>query len=143
VVAFSEPLTGHGGDDGPGEGSNDEIVTYRVGWPLSVIVWDAEAKRRRVVQMRWGFPHPKDWRRPQPIHARAETVEAIEPFRKAFQAGQRGIVVFRTFNEGEEVLKPASYRSPLAREHRAKPNCKHGEKYAQGHLWFCLHSHAG
>lgn len=51
--------------------------------------------------------HPKDWRRPQPIHARAETVEAKEPFRTPFHAGQRGIVVFRTFNEGKEVLKPS------------------------------------
>lgn len=30
-----------------------------------------------------------------------------EPFRTPFHAGQRGIVVFRTFNEGEEVLKPS------------------------------------
>ena len=107
VVAFSQPLTEHGRSDGPGEGSNDEIVTYRVNGLLPVIVWDAEARERKVVKMRWGFPDPCDWRRPRPIHARAETVDAIEPFRKAFHAGQRGIVVFRTFNEGEEVVKPS------------------------------------
>lgn len=108
VVAFSQPLTGRGeSDEGPGAGSNDEIVTYRVGGLLPVIVWDAEAGARRVVKMRWGFPDPRDWRRPRPIHGRAETIDAKEPFRRAFHGGQRGIVVFRTFNEGEEVLKPS------------------------------------
>jgi putative SOS response-associated peptidase YedK len=107
VVAFSQPLTERGGGGEPGDGSNDEIVTFRVGGPLPVIVWDAEARQRRVVRMRWGFPDPRDWRRPRPIHARSETVEAKEPFRRPFHAGQRGIVVFRTFNEGEEVTKPS------------------------------------
>jgi putative SOS response-associated peptidase YedK len=88
-------------------GGNDEIVTHRVNGLLPVIVWDAEEQKRRVVPMRWGFPHPKDWRRPQPIHARAETVDVREPFRVPFHAGQRGIVVFRTFNEGEAVTKPS------------------------------------
>ena len=62
---------------------------------------------RRVVKMRWGFPDPRDWRRPRPIHARSETIDGKEPFRTPFHAGQRGIVVFRTFNEGEEVVKPS------------------------------------
>ena len=109
VVEFSQPLTesGSGEREGGAEGSNDGIVTYRVGGPLPVIIWDAEARTRRVVPMRWGFPDPRDWRRPRPIHARSETVEAKEPFRMPFHAGQRGIVVFRTFNEGEEVMKPS------------------------------------
>src|SRR5713226_292393 len=109
VVAFSQPLTEGGGGEGPGgdEGSNDEIVTYRVGGLLPVIVWDAETRARRVVKMRWGFPDPRDWRRPRPIHARSETIDGKEPFRTPFHAGQRGIVIFRTFNEGEEVVKPS------------------------------------
>jgi putative SOS response-associated peptidase YedK len=108
VVAFSEPLTKNDGGDAPeANGSNDEIVTYRVGGLLPVIVWDAETRTRRVVEMRWGFPDPRDWRRPRPIHARSETIEAKEPFRTPFHAGQRGIVIFRTFNEGEEVTKPS------------------------------------
>ena len=109
VVAFSQPLTESGGGEGPGgdEGSNDEIVTYRVGGLLPVIVWDAETRARRVVKMRWGFPDPRDWRRPRPIHARSETIDGKEPFRTPFHAGQRGIVIFRTFNEGEEVVKPS------------------------------------
>ncbi len=107
VVAFSQALTETGSGDKPREGSNDEIVTYRVNGLLPVIVWNAEAGRRQVVRMRWGFPDPRDWRRPRPIHGRAETIEAKEPFRTPFNARQRGIVVFRTFNEGEEVEKPS------------------------------------
>jgi putative SOS response-associated peptidase YedK len=109
VHDFSQPLTneGGGGDEGNEGGGADEVVTYRVGGPLPVIIWDAEARTRRIVPMRWGFPDPKDWRRPRPIHARAETVDLKEPFRTPFHAGQRGIVVFRTFNEGEEVVKPS------------------------------------
>jgi putative SOS response-associated peptidase YedK len=105
VVDFSQPLAEQRGgrERDPGEGSNDEIVTYRVGGPLPVIIWDAETKQRRVVPMRWGFPSPKDWRRPQPIHARSETIDTLKTFRAPFHDGQRGIVVFRTFNEGEEV----------------------------------------
>ncbi|WP_428679798.1 SOS response-associated peptidase family protein [Reyranella sp.] len=112
VVAFSQPLAPSSGGEGEGdgfgaEGGDDAIVTYRVGAAVPVVVWDAEAGRRRVVPMRWGFPDPKDWRRPRPIHARSETIDAKEPFRTPFHAGQRGIVVFRTFNEGEEVVKPS------------------------------------
>ena len=40
VVAFSQPLAESGGGEGPSgdDGSNDEIVTYRVGGLLPVIV---------------------------------------------------------------------------------------------------------
>jgi len=100
VVEFSQPLTGkpQGGD---------EEITYGVARALPVIVWDREAGERRIVPMRWGFPHPKDWRRPQPIHARSETIDTTRAFAEAFATGQRGIVVFKTFNEGEEVVKPS------------------------------------
>ncbi len=108
VHAFSQPLTGEScGDDGPGDGTNDADITYRVAGLLPVLIWDPEEQRRKVVKMRWGFPSPKDWRRPQPIHARAETIDELRTFRGAFAAGQRGIVLFRTFNEGEEVVKPS------------------------------------
>ena len=95
---FSQPLTVE-----PNERSNDEVVTYRVVDPLPVIVLDPETKRRRVVAMQWGFPHPKNPRRPQPIHARSETIDTVSAFADAFREGQRGIVVFRTFNEGKEL----------------------------------------
>jgi putative SOS response-associated peptidase YedK len=105
IVAFSEAFLERKGDggDAEGDGSNDEIVTHRVGGPLPVIIWDREAGQRRVVPMRWGFPDPRDWRRPRPIHGRSETIDSISPFRRPFHDGQRGIVVVRTFNEGEEV----------------------------------------
>jgi len=46
---FSQPLTERGGGEGPrdDDSSNDEIVTYRVGGLLPVIVWDVETRARR------------------------------------------------------------------------------------------------
>src|SRR5258708_12094513 len=109
VVAFSQPLTESGGGEGSSDndGSNDEIVTYRVGGLLPVIVWDAETRARRVVKMRWGFPDPRDWRRPRPIHARSETIDGKEPFRTPFHPGPRAIVTLPTFTARAQAVKPA------------------------------------
>jgi len=98
VVAFSQPL------GTPVDG--DKEVTYRVMNNLPVIVLDIVANQRRVVPMRWGFPHPKDWRRPQPIHARSETIETTKAFAGAFLDGQRGIVLMKTFNEAPDIEGP-------------------------------------
>lgn len=130
VVAFSQPLTGESGS-GEAEGGGDEIVTYRVGGPLPVIIRDREAGRRRVVPMRWGFPAPKDWRRPQPIHARSETIDELRTFRTAFETGQRGIVLFRTFNEGEEILKEG--RKPQTKQWTVDP--RDGRPRGFAFLW--------
>ena len=92
VVAFSQPLSAAQTDD--------RDVTFRVMSNLPVIVW--HNGRRQVVPMRWGFPHPKDWKRPQPIHARAETIETTKAFAAAFLDGQRGIVIVKSFNEAPE-----------------------------------------
>ena len=97
VVAFSQPLT-------VDRYAGDETVTYGVARTLPVIVLDPETKQRRVVPMRWGFPDPKDWRRPKPIHARSEGIDTTKAFAQAFRDGQRGIVVFQTFSEGEEAI---------------------------------------
>jgi putative SOS response-associated peptidase YedK len=78
-------------------------VTLKVMGMLNVIVWDEQEKRRKVVPMRWGFPHPKNWRVPQPIHARSETMDELKTFKAPFLAGKRGIVLMRTFNEGKQV----------------------------------------
>ena len=96
VVDFSQALTAADG------ASDDREITLRVMGLLPVIVWDPLEKRRRVVGMRWGFPHPGDPRRPQPIHARAETIDSTRAFAEAFAGGQRGIVLARSFNEAPE-----------------------------------------
>ncbi|HEY4077963.1 MAG TPA: SOS response-associated peptidase family protein [Rhizomicrobium sp.] len=84
-----------------GDAANDDrSLTYRVMSNLPVIVWDGQ--RRRVVPIRWGFPDPSDWRRPRPIHARAETVDTVPAFAPAFQDGQRGIVLVDSFNEAPD-----------------------------------------
>lgn len=77
---------------------------------LPVIVSDGG--ERMVLPMRWGFPDPKDWRRPRPIHARAETIDTTPAFAAAFRDGQRGIVLAESFNEapdsGEQhIVTPA------------------------------------
>src|ERR1700754_2771146 len=79
---------------------DDRLLTYRVMGAVPVIVQNGDAQR--VVAMRWGFPHPKDWKRPQPIHARAETIDSVPAFAGAFRDGQRGIVIVETFNEAPE-----------------------------------------
>jgi putative SOS response-associated peptidase YedK len=78
--------------------------TYRVMDPLPVIVLDGD--ERRVQKMRWGFPDPKDARRPQPIHARAEGIDSTRTFADAFRDGQRGIVIAETFNEAPDIQGP-------------------------------------
>ncbi len=103
VVAFSQPLVLPVREEGSEE---DRSLTYRVMSSLPVILWDIVEQRRRVVPMRWGFPHPRDWRRPQPIHARAETIDTTKAFAQAFAEGQRGIVLMKNFNEAPDVDGP-------------------------------------
>src|SRR3569833_1898821 len=88
----------------PAEMQDDRVLTYRVMTNVPVIVQNGD--KRSVVLMRWGFPHPKDWRRPQPIHARAETIDTVKAFAEAFRDGQRGIVLMKTFNEAPDVEGP-------------------------------------
>lgn len=97
VVAFSQSLSGK--DD-------DREVTYRVVNEVPVIVLDIVNNKRQVVPMRWGFPDPKDWRRPKPIHARSETIDTTRAFAQPFVDGQRGIVLMKTFNEAPDVPGP-------------------------------------
>jgi putative SOS response-associated peptidase YedK len=98
VVAFSQPLT----SGRTYRGAEDFEVTFRVMGLVPLLVWDAERQERRVIAARWGFPHPNDWRRPQPIHARAETIDTTRAFADAFRDGQRGIVLVKTFNEAPD-----------------------------------------
>ncbi|MGH6870858.1 MAG: SOS response-associated peptidase [Rhizomicrobium sp.] len=59
---------------------------------------------RESVAMRWGFSarNAKTPAKPDHIHARAETIDTRPTFRDAFHA-RRGILVVRTFNEGEDA----------------------------------------
>ena len=96
----------------PRTGDDDRTLTLRVMSELPVIVWDHVHTKRCVVAMRWGFPDPADWRKPRPIHARAETIDTTNAFAQAFRDGQRGIVLANSFNEapqsGEQhVITPA------------------------------------
>lgn len=107
VVAFSQPLTAE--RDYPAASNDHEAahpdreVTFRVMDILPLLVWDSARRERRILGARWGFPHPQDWRRPQPIHARSESIEATKAFAKAFLDGQRGIALVKTFNEAPDV----------------------------------------
>ncbi len=119
VVAFSQPLTA----DRDYKGAKDFEVTFRVMGPLPLLIWDKERSQRRVIAARWGFPHPNDWRKPQPIHARAETIDTTRAFAGAFLGkepdGGRGIVLVRTFNEAPEsgekhVFEPDAAKTGIA-----------------------------
>ena len=119
VVAFSQPLT----SDRQYRGAEDFDVTFRVMGLVPLLVWDAERRERRVIAARWGFPHPDDWRRPQPIHARAESIDTTRAFADAFRGngnlGGRGLVLVKSFNEapdsGEQhVFEPAVMKTGIA-----------------------------
>lgn len=96
VHAFSQPLDRDAAE-------REAEITFRVMSIIPVHIWDKGSQQRRVVPMRWGFPHPNDWRRPQPIHARSETIETTKSFAGAFLDGQRGIVLVKTFNEAADL----------------------------------------
>ena len=97
-AVFLEAITNYPVEDD----GNDAEITFRVMSVLSAIVWDREARQRRKMAMRWGFPHRDDPRRPDPIHARTETIDEKPTFRDAFLDGRRGIVLARTFNEAPD-----------------------------------------
>jgi putative SOS response-associated peptidase YedK len=99
VVDFAEAFSATAGDGG----DNDRQVGFRVMSDLAVVVFDHEAGKRRVIPMRWGYPRRGNWRSPDPIHARSETIDSKPTFAPAFQNGQRGIVLVKTFNEGKQI----------------------------------------
>src|SRR3954467_11368563 len=86
------------------EDEASRTLTYRVMTDLPVIV--REGEERRTMKMRWGFPHPDRWQVPQPIHARAETIDTVKAFSQAFRDGQRGIVLMKSFNEAPDIKGP-------------------------------------
>ncbi len=99
VVAFSQAFTRETMEDT----GNDKVMGLRVGEMIPVIVYDADLPERLEIPMQWGFPHKT--KRLDPIHCRSETIDTRPTFAPLFAEGQRGLVVVRTFNEGEEVGK--------------------------------------
>lgn len=82
------------------DGEADERVVATPMRMASIVVLDDEGERRTAL-MRWGFDAP--WERAKlVIHARCETIDTKPTFKEAF-AKRRGILVCRTFNEGQEV----------------------------------------
>lgn len=98
VVDWSDAFT-----ETKGTGENDQPMGFKVMSQLRLIIWDTEEKKRKVVPMRWGFPRRGNWRSPDPIHARSETIDSKPTFASAFKNGQRGILLVKTFNEGKQV----------------------------------------
>jgi putative SOS response-associated peptidase YedK len=120
MASWSEAEAFSSFDDASGyRGAEDFEVTFRVMGLVPLLVWDAERQERRVIAARWGFPHPDDWRRPQPIHARAETIDTTRAFADAFRDGQRGLVLVKSFNEapdsGEQhIFEPDAMKTAIA-----------------------------
>jgi len=88
------------------EAGGDDPAAYAVMGMLPVIVRDPTGHGRVIKPMRWGMAEGPSWKIPMPMHARSEKIEKTHPFKKPFETGQRGIVIFETFNEGEEVQNP-------------------------------------
>lgn len=96
VHAFSQPLV-----ERP---KPDEIVTATPMRSALIMRRDTNGARE-LVSMRWGFADRKSATpllRPKHMHARAETIDTLPTFRRAF-AEARGILMVQTFNEGEEL----------------------------------------
>jgi putative SOS response-associated peptidase YedK len=84
---------------------------------------------RETVRMRWGFAKANATapsKRPDHIHARSESLDDRVTFRDAFK-DRRGILVVKTFNEGEEVTPKKT------RQHTITP--RDGKPMAIAVLW--------
>jgi putative SOS response-associated peptidase YedK len=89
-----------GGGEGSESGGDDRVETATPMRMARIIALD-ETGERQLVAMRWGFVAP--WEPKKIIvHARCETIDTLRSFKDAF-ARRRGILVCRTFNEGQEV----------------------------------------
>ena len=90
----------------PGDGGDERVETITPMRFANVVTLDASGQRVSV-RMRWGLVPP--WAEDQSfgtkhIHARSETIDQKKTFRDAFE-NRRGILITKTFNEGEEISK--------------------------------------
>lgn len=120
VVAFSRSLVGE-------RDANDRVETYRPMSLVPITVFDPVANERMNIRMRWGFPDPQNPMRPNPIHARCETIDVKPTFKNAFVDGQRGVLFVKTFNEGKEITPKKT------EQHTVTPN--DGQPLAIACLW--------
>lgn len=81
----------------------DEVVVATPMRFASIMCLNAVGQRT-MTQMRWGFSGKGDAdpSRPKHMHARAETIDRLPTFARAFTRA-RGILMVATFNEGEEL----------------------------------------
>jgi putative SOS response-associated peptidase YedK len=89
----------------PGKSAPEEVEIITPVRDASVLVWENGVYNMK--RMRWGFAHKSakaPGSRPDHIHARAETIDTLPTFADAF-ANRRGLLIVKTFNEGEEVGK--------------------------------------
>ncbi|MEI7790368.1 MAG: SOS response-associated peptidase family protein [Alphaproteobacteria bacterium] len=94
---FTDPI--------PSKSAPEEVETVTPVRDASVLVWEDGVYNMKC--MRWGFAHKSanaPGSRPDHIHARAETIDVLPTFADAF-AHRRGLLIVKTFNEGEEVGK--------------------------------------
>ena len=89
----------------PSKSAPEEVETVTPVRDASVLVWEDGVYNMK--RMRWGFAKRSakaPGARPDHIHARAETIDTLPTFAEAF-AQRRGLLIVKTFNEGEEVGK--------------------------------------
>lgn len=111
--------------DAPDDGAVETVMPMR---DASIIRLDKNGVRE-TVRMRWGFARAgatSPSQRPDHIHARAESLDERVTFREAFK-NRRGILVVKTFNEGEEVTPKKT------RQHTITP--RDGKPMAIAVLW--------
>lgn len=104
LVRLSDLL---GKPEGEGGDGGDERVETVTPMRFANVVTLNEQGERVSVRMRWGLVPP--WAEDHTfgtklIHARAETIDEKKTFRDAFEH-RRGILITKTFNEGEEISK--------------------------------------
>lgn len=87
----------------PPKSAPEDVETVTPVRDASVLVWENGVYNMK--RMRWGFAKKSakaPGSRPDHIHARAETIDTLPTFADAF-ANRRGLLIVKTFNEGEEV----------------------------------------
>lgn len=120
VVAFSRGFGVTEGEREPGspdgERSGNDAALTVTPMRFAHVIHLGEDGERRVTPMRWGF---SDRRAdgpaiPKHMHARCETIDRLPTFADSF-AHRRGVLLVKTFNEGEEVATAYDDGTPTGR----------------------------